>query len=122
MSESIIYNGMITLKRVEKDSVISIVLDSRVPHGSDSDRILAIRSGLVSDSIQTRKKLSRDPVIRSRRSFFCWIELVVLVPTKKKIAEIGPVDREIIAKNDFSTSDQFWITDRSVRNTSYRKV
>src|SRR2546421_5560947 len=42
---------------------------------------------------------------------------------KKKIAEIGPVDREIIAKNDFSTPDQFWlhrITDRSVRNTTHR--
>ena len=40
----------------------------------------------------------------------------------KKIAEIGLVDREIIAKNDFSTPDQSWlrrITDRSVRNTIY---
>ena len=40
---------------------------------------------------------------------------------KKKIAEIGLVDREIIAKNDFSTPDQSWlhrITDRSVRNTT----
>ena len=41
---------------------------------------------------------------------------------KKKIAEIGPVDREIIAKNVFFTSNQSWlrrIMDRSVQNTTY---
>src|SRR2546421_545342 len=44
---------------------------------------------------------------------------------KKKIAKIGSVDREIIAKNDFSTLDQSWlrrITDRSVRNTSRKSL
>ena len=38
---------------------------------------------------------------------------------KKKIVKIGPVDHEIIAKNDFSTSDQprlRHVMDRSVRN------
>ena len=43
---------------------------------------------------------------------------------KKKIAEIGPLDGEIIAKNDFSTLDQFWlrrVMDRSVRNTTYKE-
>ena len=38
---------------------------------------------------------------------------------KKKIAEIGPLDGEIIAKNDFSTPDQLRLShvmDRSVRN------
>jgi len=37
-----------------------------VPHGSDRIGILAIRSGLDSDSIRGFEKLSRDPVIRFR--------------------------------------------------------
>src|SRR6185295_18537651 len=44
---------------------------------------------------------------------------------KKKIAEIGLVDREIIAKNDFFTFDQSWlrhITDRSVQNTTCEEL
>src|SRR2546423_13511681 len=95
--------------------IATSVPNFRIGSGSDQPKIRT-----QPDPIRIRKKLSRDPVIRSRRSFFCWIELVVLVTTKKKIAEIGPVDREIIAKNDFSTPDQSWlrrITDRSVRNT-----
>src|SRR5206468_3491453 len=45
---------------------------------------------------------SSDPI---SAIFFCWIEFVVLVSTKK-IAKIRPVNRKIIAKNDFSTPDQ----------------
>src|SRR5438034_8449537 len=43
--------------------------------------------------------LSRDPVIRFEPSFFCLIALIELFKIKKKIAQIGPVDREIFAKN-----------------------
>ena len=57
---------------------ISSVPNFRIGSGSDQPKIRT-----RPDPIRIRKKLSRDPVIRSRRSFFCWIELVVLVTTKK---------------------------------------
>src|SRR5438034_10922336 len=43
--------------------------------------------------------LSRDAVIRFEPSFFCLIALIELFKIKKKIAQIGLVDREIFAKN-----------------------
>ena len=60
---------------------------------------------------------SSDPI---SAIFFCWIVARRPRYNKKKIAEIGLVDREIIAKNIFSTPDQSWlrrIIDQSIRNT-----
>ena len=59
--------------------LVSSVPNFRIGSGSDQPKIRT-----RPDPIRIRKKLSRDPVIRSRRSFFCWIELVVLVTTKKR--------------------------------------
>ena len=73
------------------------------------------------DPIRIWKNLSRNPVIRSQRSFLL-DRARRPRHNKKKIAEIGPVNREKIAKNDFFTLDQSQlrrIMDRSVRNTTH---
>ncbi len=44
-------------------------------------------------------QLSQHPVIQSVQSFFCSVDLIELYKIKKKPAQIGSLDAEIIAKN-----------------------
>src|SRR6185295_9187456 len=102
--------------KVEVSSGNISVPNFRIGSGSDQPKIRT-----RPNPIRIRKIISRssDPI---SAIFFLLDRARRPRHNKKKIAEIGPVDREIIAKNDFSTSDQSWlcrITDRSVRNPSY---